>query len=155
MQRYRIFSLKAASRSPTIISELRDSRQAHNIFQEVLMASALALSDASGVFNVSEVSNTLDLMAPGKGEYQVRIKQYLTQFASDRRGKILTRSGIKSDYRYRFSDALMQPFIIMKGMQNTMIDESLRRLLFHSGCRPACHDGSRRSRSGQDHREPG
>jgi Cdc6-like AAA superfamily ATPase len=114
-----------------------DSRQARNIVQEIILASALAFSDARGMFKFAEVAKTLDLIAPGKNQHHARVKQYLTQFASDRRGKILTRSGIKPDYRYRFSDALMQPFIIMAAIQNKMIDESLRRLLFHSGCRPA------------------
>jgi hypothetical protein len=114
-----------------------DSRQAGNSFHEVILASALAASDASGAFQFSEVVKTLDLIASGKRQYPARIQQYLAQFASDRRGNILTRSGVKSDYRYRFSDALMQPFIIMRAIQNTMIDEGLRRLLLHSGCRPA------------------
>jgi hypothetical protein len=111
-----------------------DSRQAGNIFQEVILASALAPSHASGVFKFEEVTKTLPLLTPGESQYHTRVRQYLAQFTSDRRGKILTRSGMKSDYRYRFSDALMQPFIIMRAMKTAMIDERLRRLLFHSSC---------------------
>jgi Cdc6-like AAA superfamily ATPase len=109
-----------------------DSRQAGNIFQEVILASALAPSHASGVFKFEEVAKTLTLITSDKSQYHPRVQQYLAQFTSDRRGKILIRSGVKSDYRYRFSDALMQPFIIMRAMKTAMIDERLRRLLFHS-----------------------
>lgn len=100
-----------------------DSGRAGNIFKEVILASALALSDRRGVFTFPEVAKTLNLIAPSKSQHHARIHQYLAQFTSDRRGKILTRSGMKSDYRYRFSDALMQPFIIMRAMKDTMIEE--------------------------------
>lgn len=107
-----------------------DSRLGSNIFREVILASALAHSDPSGVFGAFEVSKTLNVIAPGKNYYHTRVQQYLAQFSSDRRGKILLRSGMKSDYRYRFSDALMQPFIIMKAIKDDLIDEKLRHLLF-------------------------
>jgi hypothetical protein len=109
-----------------------DSRLASNIFREVILASALARSDSSGVFEASEVSKTLNEIVPSGGYHHARVQQYLAQFVSDRRGKILIRSGMKSDYRYRFSDALMQPFIIMRAIKDGMINEKLRDLLFHS-----------------------
>jgi hypothetical protein len=110
-----------------------DSRLADNLFREVILASALAFSDASGVFTPSDVATAVDLIAPGKGEHHMRVQQYLSQFISERRGKMLTRTGTKGNYRYRFSDALMQPFIIMQAIKNNMIDERLRRLLLGSG----------------------
>ena len=110
-----------------------DSRQTANIFQEVILASALAFSDASSCFKPSEVHKALRLISPAKDERYSRIQQYLSQLASDRRGRMLIRRGMKPDYQYRFSDALMQPFIIMRAIKDGMIDERLRRVLFHSG----------------------
>ena len=110
-----------------------ESRQESNIFREVILASALALSDASGIFKSPEVAKTLDLIAPGQGYHHARVQQYLAQFVSERRGSILIRSGLKPDYRYRFSDALMQPFIVMRAIKDGMIDKELRHRLFHWG----------------------
>ena len=121
-----------------------EGRYASNIVREVILASALARSDASGIFSAADVAKTLHTIAPGTGYHDSRVQQYLAQFVLDRRGKILTRTGAKGDYRYRFADALMQPFIVMGAIKDAMIDENLRHLLFHSdreqdhdaGCRP-------------------
>lgn len=108
-------------------------RQAHNISHEILLASALAHADTGGFFKPFEVKKALNLIVPGNNYHDIRIHRYLFQFISDRRGRILIRDGAKGDYRYRFADALMQPFIIMRAIKDTMIDEKLRHRLFHLG----------------------
>jgi hypothetical protein len=110
-----------------------ESRQDNNIFREVILACALAPCDPGGIFNPTEVTKMLNLMNPENSYSHARVQQYLSQFTSERRGKILTRSGVKAGYRYRFSDALMQPFVIMKGINAGMIDQRLRGLLLHPG----------------------
>jgi Cdc6-like AAA superfamily ATPase len=110
-----------------------ESRRENNIFQEVILACAITPSDSGGVFKPAEVIKNLKLIDPGKFHHHARVQQYLSQFILERRGKILIRSGIKADYRYRFSDALMQPFIVMRAIKDTMIDQSLRHLLLRSG----------------------
>jgi hypothetical protein len=107
-------------------------RHVGNIVGEVILASALARPDSSGVFSASDVAKTLNTIAPDKGYHDARVQQYLAQFALDRRGKVLVRTGIKGDYRYRFADALMQPFIVLKAIKDAIIDENVRHLLFHS-----------------------
>ena len=117
------------------------SRQAGNAFQEVILASALARSDASGFFRPSDVADVLDHTGSGKIWSYPRVQQYLSQFASDRRGNILIRRGIGSAYQYRFSDATMQPFIIMKAIKDQPIDGVLGYFLLHwdkEGSRNAC-----------------
>jgi len=108
------------------------SRQANNIFHEVILASALARSDASGSFRPSEVVKVLNLIEPGKVQHHLHVQQYLAQFILERRGKILIRTGRKGEYQYRFSDALMRPFIVMRAIK----DDSLRSLLSHSDPHP-------------------
>jgi hypothetical protein len=109
------------------------SRQNKNIFQEVILACALTPCDPGGMFKSSELTATLNLIDPGRLHSHARVQQYLSQFTTERRGKILIKSGTKAGYRYRFSDALMQPFILMKGIGDAMIDQRLRDLLRHSG----------------------
>jgi hypothetical protein len=110
-----------------------DNRQVGNISHEVLLASALAHADTGGFFRPSEVVSTLNLIVPGNDYHHARVHQYLSQFISDRRAKILIRGGVKGGYRYRFSDALMQPFIVMRAIKDTIIGDRLRHRLFHLG----------------------
>jgi hypothetical protein len=107
-----------------------DSRQAANILPEVILASALARSEPSGDFKPIEVLKAFDVILPGRNPSLSQIQHCLTRFTSDQRGKILIRRE-KTDYRYRFSDALMQPFIILRAIKDSMIDETGRQLLFH------------------------
>jgi hypothetical protein len=110
-----------------------DSRQVGNISHDVLLASALAHADTGGFFRPSEVVSTLNLIVPGNDYLNARVHQYLSQFILDRRAGILVRGGTKGDYRYRFSDAMMQPFIVMRSIKDPMIGRRLRHHLFHLG----------------------
>lgn len=103
-----------------------------NIFRDIILASALTLSDPSGSFDCSEVLKFINVIAPDKDYHHTRVQQRLAEFVSDRRGKILARNHTQGGYRYCFADALMQSFIIMKAIKDGTIDEALRQLLFHS-----------------------
>jgi hypothetical protein len=102
-----------------------------------------------GWFKLSEVTKTINLIKSGNSHHHARVQQYLAQFISERRGKILIRSGTKAGYRYRFADPLMQPFIVMRAIKDTMIDQGLRHLLLHSG-----KEGFRGAESPLDVAEP-
>jgi len=120
-----------------------ESRRDNDIFRKVLLACALTAYDAGGMFKPSDVTETLNLIDPEIIYHHARVQQCLAQFITERRGKILIRSGVKAGYRYRFADALMQPFIIMRGINGTMIDRRLRDLLLQSG-REAVQDAESR-----------
>jgi hypothetical protein len=110
-----------------------ENRRDNDIFRKIILACALTPYDAGGMFKSSEVTETLNLIDAGILYRHARVQQCLAQFTTERRGKILIRSGMKAGYRYRFSDALMQPFIIMRGIGGTKIDQRLRDLLLQSG----------------------
>ena len=58
-------------------------------------------------------------------DYEIpNFAQHLSEFADAKRGKILTKTGDKRRYRYRFSDPLMQPFVIMKGIAANRVPDS-------------------------------
>jgi hypothetical protein len=42
--------------------------------------------------------------------------QHLNEFADVKRGTILRKSGTKRRFRYKFTNPLMQPFVIMRGV---------------------------------------
>ncbi len=108
-----------------------ESRQVGNIFEEVILASALAPSDKGGFFKPSEVVKVLNLMIANKNRAYSQVKQYLSLFASEKRGRVLLRQGMETEYRYRFLDATMQPFIIMRAIKEGRIDGDFQFLLFH------------------------
>jgi Cdc6-like AAA superfamily ATPase len=107
-----------------------ESRQAGNIFEQMLLASALAVSDTNGFFKPSEVAKVLNLMIAGEARGHSQVKHYLALLASDRRGGVLVRQRSGFNYRYRFSDATIQPFIIMRAIKDRRIDEGILSLLF-------------------------
>jgi hypothetical protein len=107
-----------------------ESRQMGNMFQEVILASALAQSDISGFFKLPEVVSALNLLVISKNWKYSQVQRYLSQFVSDRRGRILIRRGIGVDSRYRFSDATIQPFIVMRAIQERRIEGWCRYFSF-------------------------
>jgi hypothetical protein len=109
-----------------------ENRFASNVFRDVILASALTFAGSSDGFESSDVSKILNVIARERGYHHSRVQQRLAEFISNRRGKILTRSWAHAGYRYCFTDALMQPFIVMKAIKDGVIDEELRHLMLHS-----------------------
>ena len=109
-----------------------DSPKQAKLLHELFLASALADSDVSGDFSISDVLRLHAVIAPSRSLHPLQVQRYLSQLISDKRGMVLKRSGVKSGYRYRFSDALMQPFVIIRGIKDGLIDQQLRRVLFQS-----------------------
>lgn len=96
------------------------STQPGNLFDEVLLACAMAQKDSLGRFS------TVDLRAPlrvitGK-DYSIGSYQgHLAKFCQDERGPILKKSGQKRSYRWRFIDPQVIPFIVIRGRQEGLI----------------------------------
>lgn len=103
------------------------SAHTDNLFAEVLLACALAKKDALGTFAATDVEEPLEKIT-GKQYGVASFARHLDSFCSDKRGNVLLKSGEKRNYRYRFADALMQPYVIMCGtikhkIKLTMISE--------------------------------
>jgi len=47
----------------------------------------------------------------------------LKELSSEKRGKVLQQIGSERIYRYRFTNPAMQPYVIMKGIQDKFLDE--------------------------------
>jgi hypothetical protein len=50
-------------------------------------------------------------------------RRHLAAFTSEERGAILIRRGQERQYRFRFSDPMMQPYVIIKGIRDGMVGE--------------------------------
>ena len=98
------------------------SNRSDSLYGEVLLACALADSDERGMFTPLSVSDPLTFIL--RRERPVPIAAYqahLKKFIAAERAKVLTRRGQERSYRFRFTDPMMQPFVIMKGIQSGLI----------------------------------
>jgi Cdc6-like AAA superfamily ATPase len=91
-----------------------------NIFAQVLLACALA-ADKSGVFSAKDVRDPLRRITKGEYEIQAYIR-HLDQF-SQSRGPVLKKGGMKRRFQYKFTEPLMQPYVVMKGLSDGLISE--------------------------------
>ncbi|TMD93031.1 MAG: AAA family ATPase, partial [Chloroflexi bacterium] len=83
-------------------------------YREVLLACAVAPTDARGYFAASDVRDPLSTILSRKYEIPNFIAN-LNKLASEERGDVLQKTGIARSFRYRFRDPLLQPYVILRG----------------------------------------
>ena len=104
------------------------SNQSKARFRQILTACAMANADESGYFTPKQVQEPLAaiLKKPiGLDGFNDNLKE----FASEKRGNVLQRVGIKRIFQYRFRDPAMQPYVIMKGITEGFLDEKAKMAL--------------------------
>ncbi|MGA2061589.1 MAG: ATP-binding protein [Thermoguttaceae bacterium] len=97
---------------------------------QVLLACALAEADEFGRFQPLDVCDPLNNIIPGSRSFTTdRFASHLKAFCDPDRGAILIRIGAEYRWRYRFSNPLMQPYVIMRGIEHGLIsDEKLKEI---------------------------
>ena len=85
-----------------------------NLFADVLLACALATTDDLGTFAAQDVRTPMRDITNKSYEIPA-FAQHLNEFSSDKRGNILKRIGTTRRFRFRFTNPLMPPFVIMRG----------------------------------------
>ncbi len=91
-----------------------------HIYREVLLACALAEVDELRYFAVAEVSKPLSRIANRNFE-PVSYARHLKDLSEPARGRILQRVGESFRLRYRISNPILRPYIIMRGVKDKMI----------------------------------
>ena len=84
------------------------------LFKAVLLACALADVDELGFFTASSVRDPLSKIMGRRYEIP-NFAQHLDKFSSADRGNVLEKTGTQRRFRFRFSNPLLQPFVIMRG----------------------------------------
>jgi hypothetical protein len=98
------------------------------LFKQVLLACALAEVDHLGYFASADVREPLSTIMGRK--YDIPgFSQHLDKFCSGDRGKVLEKIGTQRRFRFRFSEPLLQPFVIMKGVSDEMLTGDWMSLL--------------------------
>ncbi len=99
-----------------------------NFFQQSLLACALARTDDEGFFTANDVVEPYSAIMKEKKRI-AHFEKHLRRFSSDEGGNILIKRGGDRQQTFRFSDPMMQPYVIIRGIQNKMIDEEAKTIL--------------------------
>jgi Cdc6-like AAA superfamily ATPase len=99
------------------------SNRADNLYRHVLLACALAKTDDRGQFSPTSVIEPLSdiLERPAKID---TFQQHLIKFLERERGAVLIRKGKERAFKFRFRDPMMQPYVIMRGIEEGLIPKS-------------------------------
>lgn len=90
------------------------------LFREVLLACALAQTDDRGLFTPNAVVGPLSNIL-NREVTIANFQNHLKKFIGDERSRILLRRGKERAYKFRFRDPMMQPYVIMKGVEAGLI----------------------------------
>jgi Cdc6-like AAA superfamily ATPase len=100
-----------------------------NIYKQVLLACAMVPTiDDMGYFAPSELIEPLSQIT-GKSMRIANFQNHLIKFASAERGDVLRRIGRPRSYKFRFSDPMMQPFVILRGIADKMVNDKAEAIL--------------------------
>jgi len=113
----------------TAYRKATESNQKDNYFSQVLLACALANPDDNGFFTPTDVVEPYSAIVK-KPKRIAHFQRHLTEFMSEERGKVLVRRGTERQYKFRFSDPMMQPYVVIKGIRDQMIDDAAKTALF-------------------------
>jgi len=101
-----------------------------NIFAEVLAACALTEIDSLGQFTAVAVEKPISEIM-GQTMKSSSFGFHLNELTRPERGQILEKSGQRRTYKFQFRNPLMQPYIVMRSIQDGLITRDLlsRRMI--------------------------
>lgn len=90
------------------------------LYRQVLLACALVKKNDLGLFTSRAIRDPLQIIA-GRLIDIPQYARHLAQFLEAERGAVLWREGQPRRYFYRFSDPMMQPYVILDGLATGLI----------------------------------
>lgn len=101
----------------------RSPRSSH-LFDEALLACALAQKGPLGHFTAGAVRTPMSRILDRPVEIS-KFNRHLTEFSGATRGRVLEKTGEPRRWFYRFTNPLLQPFVILNGLANGNVTEEL------------------------------
>jgi Cdc6-like AAA superfamily ATPase len=95
-----------------------------NLYQQVLLACALAHTDELGYFSAVDVRYPMSQIM-GRPYEIPAFSRHLNDFCEEARGPVLQKTGQARRFRFRFLNPLMEPFVIMKGLTGGLITREI------------------------------
>lgn len=91
-----------------------------NIFKEILLAAALARKNDLGYFSAGDLRNPLAAIMQKNYGIDAYMR-HLNSFCEESRGRLLEKKGEKRRYLFRFSEPILEPYVIMRGVAEGLI----------------------------------
>ena len=91
-----------------------------NLFREVLAACALAETNDLGQFTAAAVELPLSEIV-GEPMKVPSFAFHLNEMSGPERGNVLRKMGARRTYQYQFSEAAMQPFVVIKSLADEVV----------------------------------
>lgn len=107
---------------------VRSQRTEDTLYAPVLLACAFASTDELGRFQQAAVAAPLNRMVPGKNYQASTYALHMNAFTEVDRGCVLQRFGSARNYRYRFADPMMQPYVILKGLNEGRLNDEVAEI---------------------------
>lgn len=98
------------------------SQRKDALYQDVLLACALATTDELNYFRPAAVRDALRRLGRKKIEIPA-FAAHLNKFTQPERGSVLKKIGSERQFRYRFRNPLLAPFVLMRGISEKTISE--------------------------------
>lgn len=107
------------------------------LFSPVLLACAITAcrvpDNALGYFQAADIVEPLETILDKDKPVQIAtFNGHLTEFISDKRSRILERTGTARAYRYRFHDPLVPPYVILRSIADKLITAATVETLLNS-----------------------
>lgn len=93
-----------------------------NLYKQVLLACACAQGDDRGFFTAAAVRGPLTAIM-GKPYHIPAFAGHLNALSDDKRGRVLKKEGDKKRFGYRFTNPLLQPYVLMRGLNEGMLTQ--------------------------------
>ena len=107
---------------------VRSQRAEDTLYAPVLLACAFAVTDELGRFQQSAIAAPLNRIVPGKNYQASTYALHMNAFTEPARGCVLQRFGTARNYRYRFADPMMQPYVILKGLKDGPLTDEVAEI---------------------------
>lgn len=96
------------------------SARTDSLYRQVALACALTQTDELGYFTAGAVRRPMDVIM-GRPYAIPAFAKHMNEFCGDERGAILEKIGKRRNYRYRFRNPLLPPYIVMSGVEQGLI----------------------------------
>ena len=112
----------------TAYSKAVFSKKRKNLFAKVLLACALAPCNDLGFFSPVDARKPLQRITDSQINVQTYI-QHITKFTQPKKGSVLQVTGEKYARQYRFSDPLLKPYALIRGVRDGLVPQREWRAL--------------------------
>ena len=105
-----------------------NSTQPNNLYKQVLLACAMAEKDMMGGFGLSSVREPLQQLLK-RDIKPVSYQRHLATFCEPDHGPTLIKTGRPKNYRWRFRNPQLIPFVHLQGVNDGLLDSGLAERL--------------------------